>query len=285
MLEAPARRYRDASLSPDGWRVALSIPQGKTQDIWIYDIANHTLNRLTFEAQNQKPFWTPDGKRVIFFTSLGGQATEQRLYWKPADGSGAAERLLEDNVSIYAAISPDGKTLAYTPRSSAGLNGGIWTVSIGGDRKPAALISASAQELSPAFSPNGDYIAYTAFEGGTRAAYVQPYPPTGGRWQVSAFDNGLEPQWSRDGKKLFYRAGNTIMVVPIETKPSFKAGAPQKFVSDLTPAPGAVKNYSVAPDGRRLLLTRPAEKTAASSEVVVIVNWGEELRRLAPNRR
>ena len=54
------------------------------------DISEDALNRLTFEGANDNPIWTPDGKRIAFASNRTGS---QNLFWKSADGSGAAEQL------------------------------------------------------------------------------------------------------------------------------------------------------------------------------------------------
>jgi serine/threonine-protein kinase len=282
-LPVPLRFYRDPALSPDGKRIAVGIIEGKTQDIWIYNIPDNTMSRLTFEAQNQRPIWTPDGKRVIFSSSIG-DVELKRLFWKPADGSGAAEIIIEGSTSISWAISPDGKTLAFSQRTESTQTSGLWSISLDGDRKPMELFKTSGEDRAPAFSPDDRYITYTTIDGSIEAVYVQSYPPAGGRWQVSS-GHGLEPQWSRDGKKLFYRDGANLMVVPVETKPTFKAGTPRAFLTNLFHAPGGFQDYVVSPDGRRVLVVRPSEKTTSSDRMVVIVNWFDELRRAAAERK
>ena len=89
-LAAPPRAYENPRLSPDGRRVAVAIQEANT-DVWVYDILRSTLTRLTFEAYNILPIWTPDGKRVTFGSDMAGGP--RNLFWKPADGSGTAERL------------------------------------------------------------------------------------------------------------------------------------------------------------------------------------------------
>ncbi|HET6179353.1 MAG TPA: hypothetical protein VFE61_20665, partial [Candidatus Sulfotelmatobacter sp.] len=121
-------------------------------------------------------------------------------------------------------------------------------------------------------------------DGSFEAVYVQPYPPTGGRWQVSS-GHGLEPQWSPDGKKIFYRDGNNLLAVSVETKPTFKAGSPKTFLTNVFHVPGGFRNYAVGMDGRRVLVVRPGERATSNSELVVIVNWFDELQRAATQRK
>ena len=89
-LAAPLRAYNDPRISPNGQQIAVQII-GVPNDVWIYDIPRETLTRLTFEGDNNYPIWTPDGRQVTFGSARAGD--RRNLFWKPADGSGAAERL------------------------------------------------------------------------------------------------------------------------------------------------------------------------------------------------
>ena len=88
-LEAPLNAYSNPRISPDGTRVALSVRSGNGADIWIWDLVHKALTRLTFEG-GAVPLWTPDGKRIAFFSWQEGQTS---LYWKAANGSGKDEFL------------------------------------------------------------------------------------------------------------------------------------------------------------------------------------------------
>ena len=89
-LPAPPHAYANPRLSPDGRQVALDIAEAGKSDIWIYDLMRDTLTRLTFEGLNSFPVWTPDGKRVAYRSQRAGG---YNIFWTPADGSGAEERL------------------------------------------------------------------------------------------------------------------------------------------------------------------------------------------------
>ena len=84
----------DPAFSPNGRRIAMRfVNVGESQDIWIFDRDQGTLERLTEEgSQNAVPVWTPEGARIAFASVRDGEPPQ--LYWQPADGSGSAERLL-----------------------------------------------------------------------------------------------------------------------------------------------------------------------------------------------
>jgi hypothetical protein len=115
---------------------------------------------------------------------------------------------------------------------------------------------------------------------------VQPYPGPGGKWQISA-DGGMEPVWNPNGRELFYRSGRKMMAVEIATKPGFAAGKPRVlFEGDYLPTPLAFPNYDVSADGQRFLMLKPSEQEAAAqTQIIVVLNWFEELKRVVPGKK
>jgi len=199
------------------------------------------------------------------------------VYWKAVDGSGEGERLLGGD--FYVAPTswlPDGSALAL----SDFLEGGdVMTLSVdaGGELEP--LLQTSAVDWGLTFSPDGRFIAYTSDASGRYEVYVQPYPPTGSKFQVS-IDGGEEPQWSPRGDELYYRNGNEWMHASITTEPELEIGRPQLlFRGNYLNVPGP--SYDVSPDGERFLLLEPPHQEPPT-ELHLIVNWFDELERLVP---
>ena len=95
---------------------------------------------------------------------------------------------------------------------------------------------------------------------------------------------GRKPVWNPNGRELFYRSGTKMMAVDITTQPVFDAGKPRElFPDDYVPHPTANANYDVSRDGRRFLMVqRSARTTATATQIVVVLNWHEELKRLVP---
>ncbi len=112
---------------------------------------------------------------------------------------------------------------------------------------------------------------------------MQPYPGPGGKWQIST-EGGTEPVWNPNGRELFYRSGNKMMAVDISTQPGFAAGKPRVlFQGRYEPTPATAPNYDVAPDGQRFLMLKPNEpEAAAPTQINVVLNWFEELKRRVP---
>ncbi len=113
--------------------------------------------------------------------------------------------------------------------------------------------------------------------------YVQPFPGPGGKWQVST-DGGGQPVWGRGGRELFYLNANKVMSVSVITQPSF-SGATPRLVADVPPSPMAAifaNTGYVSPDGQHFLFIKTSEENVPPGEVRVVLNWSEELKRLAP---
>jgi len=135
----------------------------------------------------------------------------------------------------------------------------------------------------PRFSSDGRWLAYTSDESGRYEIYVQPYPGPGGKWQIST-EGGTEPAWNPNGRELFYRSGDKMMAVDIATQPGFAAGTPRMlFEGKYEAAPVPSADYDVSSDGQRFLMLKSSEQEqAAPTQINVVLNWFEELKRRVP---
>jgi eukaryotic-like serine/threonine-protein kinase len=277
-VAAPSRVYRGVRLSPDGKRAAVAIDEQETQ-VWQYDLSRETLTRLTFEGNlGSNPVWTPDGRRIAFTSNKEGPIN---LFWKLADGSGGLERLsTSEYINTPMSWSPDGQLLAFIEiHPTTGYD--IWILRLS-DRKIEPFLRTPFNESAPRFSPDGHWLAYISDESGRYEIYVQPYPGPGGKWQIST-EGGAEPAWNPNGRELFYRNGDRMMAVDIVTKPGFAAGKPRVlFQGQYEPSPGSNPNYDVSSDGQRFLMLKQVEQEQSATQINVVLNWFEELKRRVP---
>jgi Tol biopolymer transport system component len=257
-------------VAPDGRVAALTIHEGTGSDIWRADVESGALTRLTFEAHNIEPAFTPDSQRVTFASSRDGPFN---IFWVAADGSGTAERLLEATRNqVPDAWSPDGRTLAFTefnPETGAD----IWLLPLD-TREPRPFLRTRFDEEAAAFSPDGRFVAYGSNETNRWEVFVRPFPAGGPRWQISTA-GGYTAFWSADGRELYYRTDEGVWVVAIETTPAFRAGPARRLVADK-------RVIMIAPSrsGRALLAVRGTDK-APPSQVNLVLGWFTELTRLA----
>jgi eukaryotic-like serine/threonine-protein kinase len=277
VLGAAIGDYDNPRISPDGRRVALELES----QIWIYDLSRDTLTRLTFEGSiNADPGWTPDGKRISFRSNREGLTD---IYWQLADGSGGLERLATNKYTkIPKSWSPDGQLLTFH-ENNPNTKKDIWVLHLS-DHKTEPFLRTPFNEGAPVFSPDGHWVAYMSDESGRFEIYVQPFPGPGGKWQIST-DGGSEPAWNRNGRELFYRNGKKMMAVDVTTQPTFSAGKPKVlFEGDyLSVAIGLTNTaYDVSSDGQRFLMVKQVGQAVSSTQINVVQNWFEELKRRAP---
>ena len=152
-------------------------------------------------------------------------------------------------------------------------------MSVEGEPTSQVLLQSQFYEGRPGLSPDGRWISYESDETGRFEIYVRPFPNVEeGKWQISS-NGGFRSVWAPEGRELFYRSGEAMMVVSIETEPTFTPGRPKVLFTGRYFA-GAGRNYDISPDGQRFLMIKAEEEAAA--QINVVLNWFEELKRLAP---
>jgi len=267
-----------ASLSPDGRWVAVEIDEGALHKIGLWDLERHILTPLTFDQERDAhaPFWTPDGKRIVF-RSRGTDA--HGLYWKRLDGTGAAEPLIIGELTWGSGSwAPDGNAMAYTKVTPETLLD-LLLLNYP-EKKAEVFLSTPFDERGPVFSPDGLWIAYASNKSGLFEIYVRPFPEKEPKVIISN-DGGSAPFWSRDGSELFYLNGRRLMVVPIsqQGENSLSPGSPRELFELPT---GYRLGQGMSKDGKRFLaLKTEVDEQQNSGHLVVVQNWFEEVKRKA----
>ena len=272
------RQFANPKFSPDGAHLAMTVREEAGQNVWIYELASGILTPFTFQTgQFRSPIWTLDGKYLTFSLDLDPRG----IFWEFADGSGERKQLTQmQDIQIPNSWSRDG-VLAYS--EGLPLYGDIWTLSVVGDEKqPQEFVVTEFNERHPMFSSDGQWITFTSNRSGQDEIYVKAYPGPGGIVQISS-EGGSEPLWARDGKELFYRNGDKMMVISVQTEPTFKMLANPRILfqgSYYSGTFGWASNYDVTPDGQQFVMVKQAETSA--TQINVVLNWFEELKRLVP---
>jgi Tol biopolymer transport system component len=279
----PPGRYRNPALSPDGTRLAVEVvdPGGRSEDIWLVELARGVMSRFTFDPANDLyPVWSPDGGRVMFSSDRQGGVFN--LYQKMANGSGDDEpvsKSSEGGKRPYS-WSPDGRYVAYINYPA----GGLGVLPLFGDRQPLKPPPGGFGTSLAQVSPDGRWMAYGSTESGRYEVYVRSFPMPGGKWQISK-DGAVSPRWRGDGKELFYYAADgQLMAVPINhTATALEVGTPTRlFAPRVLNGPvsplGFRAQYDVTRDGQRFLLNVP-EQDAAPPSITVAVNWPAGLKK------
>jgi serine/threonine-protein kinase len=289
-LDAPTDAYMYPKISPDGTKVALTIATSDQSDIWIWHLFRKTISRLTRDdAFDGIPLWTPDGERIVFVSSRGG---EPSVYWRAADGTGEDEQLgsFSAQAIFPSSWSGDGNSLVFNEQQS-GHTYDISVMSMEGEHTRTPLLQDEFAEVNPHVSPDGRWLAYMSNESGLEEyeVYVRPFPDVNsGKEQIST-SGGMEPRWSPDGKELYYRdpSGNAMMAVEIEAEPTLRPGIPKELFRGAYYSYGG-HNWDIHPDGKHFLMIKPpgiTEEESAAEEpqrIIIVLNWFEELKERIP---
>ena len=275
-LTREARAYAAPRLSPDGKTILVRIAEDTT-DIWSYEIERGALTRLTSEGYEDGPLWTVDGKTLIYASNKSGV---QALYRQPVAGKGEAMQLGQGGRTQYPeTFSKDGKTIVVAEMNpKTGLD--LFLIPLDADARPVPLLVTDSSEYAADLSPDGKWFVYTSRASGRPEISVRPVAGGGDESRVS-LEGGTEPRWSRDGREIFFREGQKMMVAEVRTDPAVSISKPRALFEGLYEVMDGPINYDVTPDGRRFLMVK-MERSEAPTELRVVTGWDRELRKALP---
>jgi serine/threonine-protein kinase len=277
--------YTRPRVSPDGRQLAVETLDDAS--IAIYDLSGkNQLRRLTLEGNNQMPVWSPDSTRVAFRSVRDGQAG---LFIQKADGSEPAERLTTMTAGFEAPLA-----WAADNRIVFGRDNRVWLFSL----KNRQIEPLPDQ---PREGSNGGNVSVSR-DGVWMAVAISSGQPPGFRIFMRQFPAGAtypvsrelanQPVWAHDGRELFYFQGETrrLVSVRIEPPPAFSVRGPSVIpIPSMYQPEGDLTQFDVLPDGRFLILQpAPQDNPTArrtTQQIQVVMNWRDELSRIAPPRR
>ena len=286
LSQIPPRPYVHPQLSRDGTRLMLSdVGQG---DIWAVTLSSPTLYRITDDpASDLSSTWLADG-RVMFASNRTGA---YRLHVQSASGGGDATIVKAGAATqIAPAALADGTGVVFTEVTAAARGGvRLLTLKTG---EVTTLVDTRSDERGGLVSPDGRWLAFESNRSDRYEVYVQRFPAADADGFVPVSGGGgVQPRWSQDGKELFYVSPDgALMAVAVQTSSSSWSASPPvrlfegRFATRDNQAVVAAPQYDTR-DGQRFLMLKTegsSSGTSGSTEIIVVQNWLEELRRLAP---
>jgi hypothetical protein len=256
VLGGPRLSYENPRFSPDGRSVVVASRQRAEDraDLWVYDTQAGTTTRFTSDG-GRAALWTEPA--TITYSHLGER---QGIYSKRIDGGGSTLLLPLPAFHWLVGWTPDRSTLLYGHM----MRGNRSAIAAYRDGKSTTVADAGST-WGGRLSRDGQWLAYYVLRSGTFEVYVTPYP-TGTPQQVA---DGTDPAWAPDGKELFYRAGPRLMAARIDTRAGIKVLSRRVVVDPFLPP--LYDDYDIHPNGRSIVLVRPANRTQGR-EVTIVLN-------------
>ena len=256
----------NVAISRDGTQALI----GGGGDIAVIDLNRGIPRRLTFDdANNVGPVWSADGSRVLFSSNR----EDRWAVWSvAASGAATAELVYKGNNSAdINSVSPDGQLCVEERTADEGTN--ISIIDSGGEIRP--LVRTRYDESNGVFSTDGKWVAYESNISGRDEIYVIGSAANGQPVQIT-FGGGLAPKWGPLGTSLYYRAGRSIVRIPMaDGRPK---GEPERVFKGPKLERGS--SYSLSSDETRLLAIEIAEESIGN-EVRIITNFFDHIREVA----
>jgi serine/threonine-protein kinase len=275
----PPGPYQYPRLTQGGDGISLSV-SGDRRSVW--DLRSGALRPQAGGQLNA--LWSPDGTRMVFSARADDGNTS--LYVQAADGSGGAERLTEGaNVQVATSMSPDGRRVVFHEITAAG-HRDLRLLTLPGPgvaKGSSALIATQFDERNGIVSPDGRWLVYESDQSSQLEVYVRSFAaPDAREWRVST-EGGRQAVWTRNGDELIYLAldGSFMTVTVAARGSSWRAGAPKRLIDNRYFSGGGVpRQYDVAPDGLKVLVLKQGAGQVRPPQILVVLNWVEELKRL-----
>jgi eukaryotic-like serine/threonine-protein kinase len=277
-LSVASAAYETPRIAPDGKRLVVSSYETGGRNLWVMGFENNVLSRFTGQGLNNSPAWSPDGSRIAF-ASKSPREEFLDIFLKSKDGDASAVPLLPGGPPRFPTSWSANGYLAFVEFDRES-RWNIWTVSVDGDRRPEPVVRTPSEDISPTFSPDGKWLAYVSRKSGHQQVYVIAFGGDRREWQISK-NGGSEPAWSPDGRELFFREEDRMLVARIHTTEGFFSDEPtilfeRPYVRNTS---SGSANYDVSRDGQRFLMIQAASEPSAQP-LTVVVGWFEQLEHL-----
>jgi len=274
-VTSSADRISNIALSADGTRVAARRFFQGNYDIWVIDLARGPTSRVTSnQAPDGAPVWSPDGRRIAFSSERGKGGN---IYVTEASGTGVEELVLSsDQPNDPTDWSPDGRFILFTRQNAATLKD-VWALPLFGDRRAFPVVQTQFIEEQAHLSPDGQWIAYVSNESGKWEVYLQTFPRSSDKWQVSTA-GGSQPRWRHDGREMYFVDPKGILhAVGVSLGATVLIAQPRALFQTNLADYAMGGRYAVNAEGDRFLVN--IDDNADTRAINVVLNWPAALRK------
>ncbi len=180
------------AFSPDGRNLAMTLSKDGDPEIYIMDMEKRSLRRLTHNtAIDTEAAWAPDSKSLVFTSDRSGSP---QIYRASADGKQTPMRMtFQGDYNARAAFSPDGRKLVFVHGKENNYHIGLLDI----ETEVIRVLTKTALDESPSFSPNGVLILYSTTYKSGLAALAAVSSDGRVRQSLTERASGVrEPAWS-----------------------------------------------------------------------------------------
>jgi Tol biopolymer transport system component len=237
--------------------------------VWMVDLPTETPTLLS--ESGFYPVWTPDGSTIVYGSTRN---RSYDLFEIPIDLSQPERLILDyDNNLRSAEMAPDGVLVFREEIPGKGMDLRLWP-----DRSDEStitpLLEGPDDELAPAVSPDGRWMAFVSDLSGQDEVYVTSFPTPSGRIQISS-GGGNSPAWGNDGREIFYMQRDALVSTHVATEPSIRVLSRETLFTGTYLQYRWYRQYDVMPDGDHfLMIVNPPR-----GNIEVVTNWLPELDR------
>jgi Tol biopolymer transport system component len=268
------------TISPDGrWVQTLKHSSLSGQfKIWVASVSDGLLEPFSDSNHPTNPVWSRDSK-TLYYTD-GRQQKFLRRTVSPRGPEEVAQDASAFKVLFINDLSPD-RRYAVAEVSTDGTHYDVAWSEFNADAKAFLQwhpIGASGfQGLLPTFSPDGKLLAFASTASGSPEIYLMDFPNGSLRKRIST-NGGRIPRWSRDGKELFFLAGDgSMMSVEVMAADASWTAQPKTLFQAHAALGGSQTLFDATPDGQRFLIITEA-LPSNTSDIEMVLNWPDLLR-------
>jgi Tol biopolymer transport system component len=265
--------FAEPRFTSDGRRLSLVVKDERYR-AYVYDLSRKTLQRVRDSGDCTSAAISPDGQHLAYAASKDGPYG----IWLRNLADDSEEMLCDTGGACPAELhwSPDGKWLAYSLAPAGSTRRNVWVLEVASKKARAFSASVEADERYPRFSPNGNWLAFVSNESGNREVYIKAFPDGVVRQVSTTGGGGAEPEWTADGRKLYYRGKAGLYLAPIA--PNWADGSRPALVcrKPVGQSDADLSTYAVAPDGR-VLVIEPSGRGPTVTRATVVLNWHQLL--------